>query len=383
MGDIDSLREREKELQCLYQVQQCTLNSSTEPLDRVFADVARALPSGWQRPSATGACIEYFQERYATSNFRAGVPALRHPIVLGGREVGCITVSDTGLGEDADPGEVFLPEESQLLAAVTNLLTNFLEWRHLEVLGRQLQISDPSEGSSDTVVSADSVEAMVKRTLLGLSHELRNPLTVITTDLDLLREELPSQVKDEVITEIQDAVSRISGLVADLMLFLRAESGVDKPVLEVVNLYDFVRTTVSRFRSESQTRIVLKVEEGEAQRMEVELNKKTTGRILNDVVSNGVLYSKCDEVTVTVYPGADGTAVVSVRDEGCGIEQSHQEKLFEQFYRPDPGRDRFSGGFGLGLPLARALARSQNSELCLVSELGKGTEVQLILKRHD
>jgi len=381
MSDLDSLREREKELQCLYRVQQCTLNSTQEPLECVLKDIVEALPPGWQRPEQTGASIRYFENVYSTANFQEQAPILQEPIILGGQEVGCIKVSDTSLGIEAEPTAVFIPEERQLLKSISNLLTNFLEWRHLEVLGRQLQSAPDSSRQTDA--STESIEAMVKRTLLGLSHELRNPLTVITTDLDLLREELESGVKDEVISEIQQAVSRISSLVADLMLFLRAESGVDKPALEVVNLSDFVRTTVARFRSETDTAVVLQVSEGEARTMEVELNRKTTGRILHDLMRNGVLYSKCDEVVVAVYPGENKTAVVSVRDEGCGIDETHQEKLFEQFYRPDPGRDRFSGGAGLGLPLARALARSQNSDLHLVSELGKGTEVQLIMARHD
>ncbi len=381
MSDLDSLREREKELQCLYRVQQCTLNSTQEPLERVLKEVVEALPPGWQRPQLTGASIEYFESVFSTANFQGEAPILQEPIILGGQQVGRIKVSDIGLGLDADPELVFIPEERQLLKSVSNLLTNFLEWRHLEVLGRQLQ-STP-ESVHQTAASAESVEAMVKRTLLGLSHELRNPLTVITMDLDLLREELESGVKDEVISEIQQAVSRISSLVADLMLFLRAESGVEKPALEVVNLADFVRTTVARFQSESDTAVVLRVEEGEARTMQVELNRKTTERILHDLMRNGVLYSKSDEVVVAVYPEDGKTAVVSVRDEGCGIDETHQEKLFEQFYRPDPGRDRFSGGAGLGLPLARALARSQNSDLHLVSELGKGTEVRLIMPRHD
>ncbi|MFA7480717.1 MAG: HAMP domain-containing sensor histidine kinase [Vulcanimicrobiota bacterium] len=374
MEDIDSLREREKELYCLYRIQQCTMNSSQQPLERVLQEVVEALPAGWQRPEHTGACIEYFKDSYRSTNFQPLAPYLVEPITLGGQQVGRVVVSTSGLGLEVGPEEVFLAEEQQLLKSVTNLLSNFLEWRHLEVLGQRLSTAPER-------ASLDNVERMVKRTLLGLSHELRNPLTVITTDLDLLRGDLPAAVKDEVITEIQGAVSRISSLVADLMLFLRAESGVDRPELEVVDLCDYVRTVVSWFRSESDTQVVM--ESDLSQDLQVELNKKTTARILHDLLRNGVLYSKSEVVKVSVYPSGPHSAVVCVRDDGCGIAQLHQERIFEQFYRPDPGRDRFSGGSGLGLPLARALAKSQNSELRLVSELGKGTEAQLIFDRWE
>jgi signal transduction histidine kinase len=88
-------------------------------------------------------------------------------------------------------------------------------------------------------------------------------------------------------------------------------------------------------------------------------------------------------VKVAVYSPDGNTAVISVKDEGQGIDHSHQEKIFEQFYRLESSRDRLSGGVGLGLPLARALAKCQGIVLKLVSELGRGTEVQLILQRVE
>lgn len=372
MGDIDSLREREKELRCLYQVQHWTLGSGL-PLKEVLQKVVESLPPGWQRPATTGGCIEYFEQSYISGAYQPTGPQLCEPLLLGGQMIGRVVVSDVGLGTGASSADTFLKEERDLLRGVASLLSNFLEWKHLEVLGEH--ISPPESQTQPQASSLLDMEAMVKRTLLGLSHELRNPLTVITADLDLLRQSLPEQERGEVISEIQQAVSGITSMISDLMLFLRAETGVERPVLEEVEIVPFVQSLVRSYQAEADGKKVAFL--GEGSDLRVRLNRVMTERILRDLIGNGILYSNCDTVQVSVDT-ADDQAIITVKDEGRGIDREHQDKIFEQFYRLESSRDRYSGGVGLGLPLARALARSQNGSLKLVSEPGQGTEVQLI-----
>ena len=113
----------------------------------------------------------------------------------------------------------------------------------------------------------------------------------------------------------------------------------------------------------------------------VRLNRKITERILREVVNNAVRYSCQGQVRVSVLFLDDGKPAILVEDEGRGIEEVHLERLFEQFYRLESSRDRATGGVGLGLPLAQALAKSQNSLLRLSSLPNKGTQVWLIFQR--
>lgn len=377
MGEIESLREREKELRCLYQVQHLTLNS-TLPVEEVLQQVADALPAGWQRPLTTSASIDYLGELYQSPDFEAGAPRLVQQFELAGQVIGEVVVADTGMGLEADPDEVFLPEELHLLKSIASLLSNFLQWRHLEVLGRRVSPEAPSVRENESA----GAEAMVKRTLLGLSHELRNPLTVIVADVDLLRRELPAETRDEVISEIQRAASGMSALIADLMLFLRAETGVEKPVLEEVEISPFVASVLERYKDDAGVKLAFVSEATQTTPLRVNLNREMTERILRDLIRNGILYSHADQIQISVKESpTDGVVVVSVKDEGRGIDKEHQDKIFEQFYRLESSRDRFTGGVGLGLPLARALARIQSCRLELISEPGLGTEVQLIFNR--
>ena len=77
----------------------------------------------------------------------------------------------------------------------------------------------------------------------------------------------------------------------------------------------------------------------------------------------------------------DNKVVISVKDEGCGIDEIHHDKLFEQFYRLESSRNKLVGGVGLGLPLAQALAKCQKSQLLFNSRPGEGTDVQIVLGR--
>lgn len=133
---IRTLREREKELRCLYQIQRLTL-SPVMPLETVFEKIASVVGSGWQHPETAGCRIEYYDQSYASANFDPQAPGLTEPIRIGGQPIGSISVSDPTAADSED----FLTEESILLETISWLLTNFVEWRHLGILGQRLPAS--------------------------------------------------------------------------------------------------------------------------------------------------------------------------------------------------------------------------------------------------
>ena len=70
-----------------------------------------------------------------------------------------------------------------------------------------------------------------------------------------------------------------------------------------------------------------------------------------------------------------------MRDSGCGIAEEEQENIFHRFYRIDASRNRHSGGTGLGLSVARALARLQNGDIRVKSEFGEGAEFRVVFPK--
>ena len=219
---------------------------------------------------------------------------------------------------------------------------------------------------------------MAKRLLADTSHELRNPLTVIMTDLDLLREDLTPEQREEVISEAQSTVRRLTRLVSDLLLLSRTEAHSETLEVEEVDVIEFVEKLAARFsRSLNENGEVCFQRPDSLDSAVALLNEARTEQILINLFENGIRYS-CDHKIEVRISRQESDIVISVKDNGCGIAPEEQEKIFHRFYRVDRSRDRHSGGTGLGLAVARALARLQGGDIRLESQLGKGSDFQLV-----
>ena len=219
---------------------------------------------------------------------------------------------------------------------------------------------------------------MAKRLLADTSHELRNPLTVIMTDLDLLRENLTPEQREEVISEAQGTVRRLTRLVSDLLLLSRTEAHSEVLEVEEVDVVEFVEKLAARFsrslNGEGEVCFQRPEETGATVAL---INEARTEQILTNLFENGVRYSCDHKIEVRIFL-KESEIVISVKDNGCGIAPDEQEKIFHRFYRVDRSRDRHSGGTGLGLAVARALARLQGGDIRLESALGEGSDFQLV-----
>jgi CheY-like chemotaxis protein len=107
-------------------------------------------------------------------------------------------------------------------------------------------------------------------------------------------------------------------------------------------------------------------------------------RILRNLLSNGLKFTMRGEVRLSVEPGdTDETLKFVVADTGIGIPGDQQERVFEEFHQVRNELQTRAGGTGLGLPYARRLAEILGGSLTLRSEIGRGTEMSLVLPARD
>jgi len=138
-GELWALRERAKELRCIYAVA-AALSRREEPPQTVFQWVLDAIPSAWQYPEDTTARIEYFGRTHARSDFADTSWRLRSPISIWRTPVGAIEVHYLHPKPDAWEGP-FLREERELLDNIAHRIGEYLEWKQRELGGERLGAS--------------------------------------------------------------------------------------------------------------------------------------------------------------------------------------------------------------------------------------------------
>jgi two-component system phosphate regulon sensor histidine kinase PhoR len=110
----------------------------------------------------------------------------------------------------------------------------------------------------------------------------------------------------------------------------------------------------------------------EAPELELRADARALEQILQNLVDNALKYGSGGDVVLSARRDDEG-AVISVRDHGPGIEARHLGRIFERFYRVDPGRSRQLGGTGLGLAIVKHLVEAMGGDVRVASTVGEGT----------
>lgn len=231
-------------------------------------------------------------------------------------------------------------------------------------------------------VMLDSLEQAFRaqqRFVSDASHELRAPLTVIQANLEFVEGHpgLPNEARREALREAGREASRLATLVGDLLALARADAGVElqrRPVELDRVLLDALADARHLARGQA-----LQVEELEP--VEIQGDPDRLKQLVLILLDNAIKYTPAPGAISLSLWRRDEQAELIVRDEGVGIRASDLEHVFERFYRADPARSRDPGGTGLGLPIARWIARQHGGDVTLDSapDLGTTATVRLPL----
>lgn len=220
-------------------------------------------------------------------------------------------------------------------------------------------------------------EMRLRRFVADASHELRTPLTSIRGYAELLRRrrELTAAESETARRRIEDESVRMSALVDDLLLLARLDQG--RPLEKApVDLRTIAADAVADVAVTAPGRQIALLAE---RPIEVEGDELRLRQVVANLIRNAVVHTPAGTPVEVSLGIRDGSALLSVQDHGPGLAEDVRARVFEPFYRADPGRSRDRGGSGLGLSIVAAVVTAHGGSVRVLTTEGGGATFEVLL----
>lgn len=216
------------------------------------------------------------------------------------------------------------------------------------------------------------------------AHELRTPLAAIQANLEsTLTPEATDEDAWDTLRTVERQNNRLSGLVHDLLLLSRMDLQGLSAKQESCNLNDLVNDLVEEFSALAlASNISLTADIQTNTPITVFGSEEQLYRLVANLITNAIQYTSKGGKVIVHLNRDDHHALIQVQDTGIGIPSKEQARIFDRFYRVNSDRSRHTGGAGLGLAIAQAIAQAHRGTIRVESHLNSGSTftVQIPLK---
>jgi len=206
------------------------------------------------------------------------------------------------------------------------------------------------------------------------SHELKTPITAIRGFAETLIEDeaIERQTQQRFIRKIHGQSIRLSDLVSELLALSRLESN-DAAFNTQVDLQQIVQRVCDNLQAVAQGHQVILDLDTKGQPIILLGDENALSQMVTNLVDNAIKYTPAMGHVHVVIEVDASTALLSIKDDGIGIDEANQERIFERFYRVDKARSQSLGGTGLGLAIVKHIVQSHKGSLKLKSKLNQGS----------
>ena len=264
----------------------------------------------------------------------------------------------------------------QLSAHMKEISPNTLS-DSIEIEGGGEEIQELVKSFNQMTEQLDEAFAMQRRFSASAAHELRTPIAVLRTKLDVFKKKKREQYEyDELVTTMETYIDRLSSIITDLLEF--AETS-ELGEVEDVSLDSVIKTVVDDLESVAQNNMInMQIDiqpkaQSEVQTFIVKGNTNLLYRALYNLVENAIRYNNEEgSVNITLETrGQEG--VIIIADTGVGIASEQRELVFEPFYRVNKSRSREFGGAGIGLSLVKTILKRHGASITVSENNPQGS----------
>ena len=245
----------------------------------------------------------------------------------------------------------------------------------------------PTEGGDGAVLVLHDITELrrlerVRRDFVAnVSHEFRTPLTAVQGFAETL---LSGALHDaghnrRFLEIIRDHAVRMGRLTADLLRLSQIEARKLELELRPVNVCSVLSACAETAHFEAAQKQLAVTVNCPPSLPPAQADSTMLREAVQNLVDNAVRYTPDGGRVRLEGALRDGRVVISVHDTGIGIPRHEQQRIFERFYRVDPGRSRELGGTGLGLSITKHLVEAQHGRIEVESEVGRGSTFQILL----
>lgn len=246
------------------------------------------------------------------------------------------------------------------------------------------ELSDFAVQKQREIEELKKLETFRREFLADVSHELKTPLFAAQGFVHTLMEGAMDDinVRERFLQKAAYSLDGLNLLVEDLITISQLEIGEIKMHFQNFDIRKLTEDIFEQLEDSAEKRGTrLKFNKYSPKSCYIHADKLRIGQVVTNLIVNAIKYGNDNGTVIFSYTIENESVLISVKDDGPGIEETHLNRIFERFYRVEKSRSKDKGGSGLGLSIVKHILEAHDSRIVVTSKVNEGTEFQFRLKK--
>ncbi len=251
----------------------------------------------------------------------------------------------------------------------------------IDELGQQFNVM--ADRLSGTLRMLEADRDRLREFVADVSHELRTPIAALRMYTELQRDgEVDEATRREFLDRSLDQIQRLDWLSTNLLDLSRIDAGIYPLDMRTGDLRDPVQAVVQALSEAAVERGVALESTVPAEPVELRFDRERIVQLMTNLIGNAIKFTPRGGAISVRLEERPSDVLLEVTDTGAGIPADELPHIFERFYRGTNTGEARASGSGLGLAIVRSIVEMHDGQIELASEVGKGTQVRIILPRQ-